>query len=108
MAETVQDFFSDLPNKIDTGKAAGMNAAFQFLITGEGGGEWYAKFTDGEPEAGQGTVDSPNLTLTTSAETWEKIISGQLNGQTAFLTGKLKLKGDMSLGMKLQSIFKLG
>ena len=108
MAETVRDFFSELPNKVDPEKTVGMSAAFQFVITGDGGGEWYAKFADGEQDIGHGTVDSPNLTVTTSAETWEKIISGQLNGQAAFLTGKLKVKGDMSLAMKLPSLFKLG
>ena len=36
------------------------------------------------------------------------LITGKLNGQTAFLTGKLKIKGDMTLAMKLQSVFALG
>ncbi|HOH43646.1 MAG TPA: SCP2 sterol-binding domain-containing protein [Candidatus Hydrogenedentes bacterium] len=36
------------------------------------------------------------------------LVSGKLNGQTAFLTGKLKVKGDMTLALKLQSVFNIG
>jgi putative sterol carrier protein len=56
----------------------------------------------------QGTTENPSITLTASDEDWLKIVSGQLNGQTAFLTGKLKIKGDISLAMKLQSVFAVG
>ena len=46
--------------------------------------------------------------MTATAENWLKIVAGEMGGQTAFLTGKLKIKGDMSLAMKLQSLFQLG
>ncbi|MCL4692852.1 MAG: SCP2 sterol-binding domain-containing protein, partial [Candidatus Hydrogenedentes bacterium] len=52
--------------------------------------------------------ENPSITLTASDEDWMKIVSGQLSGQTAFLTGKLKIKGDVSLAMKLQSVFAVG
>jgi len=108
MADTVEGFFAELNDKVDPSKAAGMNATFQFDITGDGGGQWYVKFTDGQPEIAQGTAENPNITMTADAENWLKIAKGELGGQTAFLTGKLKIKGDMSLAMKLQSVFQLG
>ncbi|GMV99106.1 MAG: hypothetical protein AMXMBFR84_02450 [Candidatus Hydrogenedentota bacterium] len=107
MADSVAQFFSELSSKIDPAKTAGMNSIYQFDISGDNGGQWYVKLADGSVDIVQGTADTPNITLTTTDENWLKIVSGQLNGQTAFLTGKLKIKGDMSLAMKLQSIFKI-
>jgi len=108
MADTVAGFFSELQGKVDPAKISGMNATYQFAITGDGGGEWYVKIADGSAEVIQGTMENPSITLTASDEDWLKIVSGQLNGQTAFLTGKLKIKGDISLAMKLQSVFSVG
>lgn len=105
---SVAEFFSGLESKVDPSKISGMNATYQFVITGDGGGEWYVKLADGKAEVVQGTAENPNITLTASDENWTKIVTGQLSGQTAFLTGKLKIKGDMSLAMKLQSVFALG
>jgi putative sterol carrier protein len=104
MADSVEQFFSELQGKIDPAKTAGMNQTYQFNIEGDGGGNWYVKLTDGQPEVVQGVSDSPNITLTADASNWLDIATGKMNGQTAFLTGKLKIQGDMSLAMKLQSI----
>jgi len=51
---------------------------------------------------GDGEADA---TITTSAETFDKIVSGEQNATTAYMTGKLKIKGDMGAAMKLQKIF---
>lgn len=104
MADSVAGFFTELPNHIDPNKVAGINATYQFVITGDGGGEWAVKIADGKAEVTEGTSENPNITLTTTAENWLAISNGSLSGQTAFLTGKLKIQGDMSLAMKLQSL----
>ncbi len=108
MADTVAGFFSELQGKVDPAKISGMNATYQFSITGDGGGDWYVKIADGQADVSEGTAENPSITLTASDEDWLKIVSGQLSGQTAFLTGKLKIKGDVSLAMKLQSVFSVG
>ncbi|MCC6487628.1 MAG: SCP2 sterol-binding domain-containing protein [Candidatus Hydrogenedentes bacterium] len=107
MADTVAGFFSELQSKVDPAKIAGMNATYQFAISGDGGGDWHVKIADGAAQVLEGIADSPSITLSATADDWLKILSGQLSGQTAFLTGKLKIKGDMSLAMKLQSVFAL-
>lgn len=45
-----------------------------------------------------------DLTLTADAETFQGLQSGEENPQLAFMTGKLKLDGDMGLAMRLDSI----
>lgn len=103
MSGSAEQFFSELPNKIDPSKLTGVNASFQFAITGEGGGDWHVKITDGEPEVGRGQIENPDITLTASDSDWMAIVNGELSGQDAFLTGKLRIEGDMSLALKLQT-----
>ncbi len=105
---TVAEFFDQVAAKVDKSKIAGMNAVYQFNITEEGGGEWNVKVADGELSVAQGTAENPSIVLTMKAADFLDLIAGKLNGQTAFLTGKLKIQGDMTLAMKLQSVFALG
>jgi putative sterol carrier protein len=55
-----------------------------------------------------GKHTSPNITLTMKETDYLDMINGKLNGQMAFMTGKLKIAGDMGLALKLQSLFKQG
>ena len=49
--------------------------------------------------------DAPaDTTMTASADTFEGILDGDINPTSAFMTGKLKVEGDMGLAMKLGSI----
>ena len=104
----VKEFFEAIPGKVNPDKIQGMNSTYQFNITGDNGGDFWVKVADGAAEVGEGTADSSNITLTISDENFEALVTGKLNGQTAFLTGKLKIQGDMTLAMKLQSVFNLG
>lgn len=104
----VADFFTAMPDHVNKEKIQGMNCTYQFNITGDEGGEWSVTVADGGAAVAQGTADSPNITLTLTDENFKDLVSGKLNGQTAFLTGKLKIQGDMTLAMKLQSVFNLG
>jgi len=108
MPSSFQEFFTELPGKIDPKKTAGMNATFQFVSTGEGAGEYYVKIANGETEVVAGKAEKPTIVLTASNADWMAIMNKQMNGQTAFLTGKLKIQGDVTLAMKLESLFNLG
>jgi putative sterol carrier protein len=47
------------------------------------------------------STETPEVTLMMKAEDYAKILKGELNSQMAFMTGKLKFKGDMNFLMKL-------
>jgi putative sterol carrier protein len=55
----------------------------------------------------KGTDPAPKLTLTSDAKDYLDIITGKVNAMSAFSAGKLKLKGDLGLAMKLMNFFKL-
>ena len=49
--------------------------------------------------------DGPaDTTIKTSWDDWQKMAAGELDGMTAFMTGKLKIEGDMSNAMQLQGV----
>ncbi len=87
-------------------KAAGINAKIQFNITGNQGGDWVATIQDQKLSVDPGTTPSPNLTLAADTQDIFKVIGGKLNPMAAFMQGKLQVKGDMSLAMRLVDLFK--
>ena len=97
-----QDFFDTLESRADASKLAGMSNSYLFDIEGEG--EWHVAVADGKITVTKGGGDA-DATISTSGETFAKIVAGEQNPTTAYMTGKLKIKGDMGAAMKLQKIF---
>jgi putative sterol carrier protein len=54
----------------------------------------------------RGKHASPNITITMKESDYLDMVNGKLNGQMAFMTGKLKIAGDMGLALKLQNLFQ--
>jgi putative sterol carrier protein len=102
MAQTVQEFFASLPSRADASKTAGMTNSYVFDI--EGAGVWKVAVDDGSVNVTEGPGDA-DATISASQETFEKIIAGEQNATSAYMTGKLKVKGDMGAAMKLQKLF---
>jgi putative sterol carrier protein len=103
---SVKDVFSGMPASFNAGAAKGINATFQFEITGEGGGSWNVNVKDGTCQVAEGKHASPSVTLTMASETWLGIVNKQVNSIQAFMGGKLKLTGNMMLAQKIQDLFK--
>jgi len=104
---TVKDTFDQMPSRFRADRAAGTNATIQYDISGDGGGTWNAVIKDGTCAVKTGPATSPNLTLQVGAQDWIDMSTGKQNPQMLFMSGKLKLKGDMGLAMKLGSMFSM-
>ena len=98
----VRKFFDGLEARADGSKTAGMNNSYLFDI--EGAGKWTVRVEDGKVNVTEGGEDA-DAVITTTEETFEKIVSGEQNPTSAYMTGKLKVKGDMGAAMKLQKLF---
>jgi len=96
------EFFDTLESRVDASKTAGMNNSFLFEI--EGAGTWKVDVADGKVSVTDGTGDA-DVTIRTSPETFSAIASGEQNPTTAYMTGKLKVEGDMGAALKLQKLF---
>ena len=99
---TAREFFDTLESRADASKTAGMTNSYLFDI--EGAGKWTVSVDDGKVSVTEGG-ENADAVITTSEETFAKIISGEQNPTSAYMTGKLKIKGDMGAAMKLQKLF---
>ena len=88
----------------DPAKMKGVSAVYQFDLSGDNGGVFHAVVDDGKATVVEGAHDSPNITISMTADDFDAMLDGKLNATSAFMAGKLKVKGDMSLAMKLQSL----
>ena len=99
---SAREFFETLETRVDPSRTAGMNNSYLFDI--EGAGTWKVDVTDGKVSVTEGEGDA-DAVISTSEETFEKLTSGDQNPTSAYMTGKLKVKGDMGAAMKLQKLF---
>ena len=103
---TPQEIFDQMAANVNPDAAKGMNSTIQFNLSGDNGGQWYVAVKDGKAEVSKGTAPSANMTLSMTAADYVDMIMGKLNGQMAFMSGKLKIAGDMGLAMKMQTLFR--
>ena len=102
MPASPRDFFESLESRVDSTKAAGLTASYRFEI--DGAGTWHVDVDDGKVSVSENGGDA-DTTISASADTFMKIAKGEQNPTSAYMSGKLKVKGDMGQAMKLQKLF---
>jgi putative sterol carrier protein len=100
--DSPREFFETLDSRVDPSKAAGLTASYRFEI--EGAGNWLVDVDDGKVTVTEDGGDA-DCTISTSSETFMKIASREQNATAAYMSGKLKVAGDMGQAMKLQKLF---
>ena len=81
-----------------------INAVYQFDISGPDGGKWSVDCTAPGGKISAGTAPAARCTVAATDQDFLGILNGKLNPQMAFMSGKLRIQGDMGLAMKLQQI----
>jgi putative sterol carrier protein len=103
MADDPRQFFETLEQRAGgSSKSSGLTATYLFDI--QGSGKWTVRVDNGDVSVQEGG-DTADTTIETSEETFMKIVNGEQNPTSAFMTGKLKVRGDMGQAMKLQQLF---
>lgn len=103
--EDVNGLFPAMVERFIPEKAGDMTATILFDLSGDNGGFYWIEIADGAASTGAGELDAPTMTVKASADDWFAVATGQMNPMQAFMTGKLKILGDMGLAMKMQTIF---
>jgi putative sterol carrier protein len=105
---TVKEYFDTLSSRFVPSAAKGVKAIFQFELAGDGGGTYHVTVDDGVMSVAEGASEAPSATLKMSADNYVKMANGELNGAMAFMSGKLKVSGNVMLAQKMQAIFPQG
>ncbi|MDR5905968.1 SCP2 sterol-binding domain-containing protein [Franzmannia qiaohouensis] len=92
-----------LQQRFDAEAATGMDDVFQFNFSDAD--DYYLVVKDGSLDVQQGEHDDPSVTLSMTTDTLKGVMNGEINGMTAFMTGKLKATGNVMLATKLTSLF---
>jgi putative sterol carrier protein len=95
-----------MPAAFRSDVAEGLSCLYQFDLSGDGGGKWYVDVRNGTLEVGEGERRSPDVTILASALDYVDIAEGRRSPTLALVTGRFKIKGNLSLAMKLEKIFK--
>ncbi|RME02887.1 MAG: sterol-binding protein [Deltaproteobacteria bacterium] len=82
-----------------------INAIYKFDLSGDNGGTWTVDLKS-DPPAVYAEDRDAECTISMKSDDFINLVNGKLNPQMAFMMGKLKIKGDMSLAMKLQNLLK--
>jgi putative sterol carrier protein len=102
---SAKEVFDKVSEIFNADAAKGLDAVFQFDITGDSGGQWNVTVKEGTCQVQQGSHAAPTVTLTMSDETWLAVVNRELNEIQAFMSGKLKLAGDMMLAQRIPELF---
>lgn len=98
--------FDGMQQAFQPEKAAGQSAVVQWDVDApDGTRSRTVHIADGTCKVEPGAADSPRLTLTLTLADFLRFVSGQLDGMQAFMSGKLKLGGDIMLAQTMQSWF---
>ena len=97
----LEEFFLKISQ--NENKIAGVNIKVQYDFSGDNNGKWYAEIVDGKvQEVVEGTIENPTCVFKAKYRNFYRAFAGESNPMTAFMTGKIKLKGDMGVAMKLR------
>ena len=85
--------------------ALAIGAIYKFVLEGEGGGTWIMNLKDDASLTfGDGAAD---CTLSMTAENGVALFEGRVSGEQLFFGNQLRVEGDMSLALRLQSLLTI-
>ncbi len=107
----LDEIFNRMAEHVDPAKIADLDAVIHFVITdapGGGADTYEAVFKDGAVIVNEKpTTDDPKVAITAPPVPFLKLVTGQESGPAMFMTGKLKIKGDLMFASQMASFFAI-
>jgi len=107
MANEIREFLARIPNPIKLENLEDTKALIQITIDGEDGGAWFADVHNNLCEIKEGSVEDPDLSIKAKDQEAKKLLAGELDPMKAYMTGKVRVVGNLMLGLKLLKSLKL-
>ena len=105
MDSTPQEVFDSMRGSFQPAKAKGVHARYQWDLSGPNGGQWWIDVENGTYKMGKGKISNPSVTFIAKDKDWVAICHDQLRGTWAYVTGRLKVRGDQTIARKLGEMF---
>jgi putative sterol carrier protein len=106
MPLTIRDLMlTRMPQAFRPEAAEGITADVQFDFDQDGGGQYVVSIANGQCSVREGTTDHPDASVVTSQNIYLAVAEGRTNVMTAFMSGKLRVLGNIPLLMKFQQVF---
>jgi putative sterol carrier protein len=100
--ESAREFFEALPGRIDPERAGTLDASYRFDI--EGAGSWRLE-ADGERAVVTESDAPADCVIRTDENTFLRIVRGEQSPMGAYMTGKVRVEGDLGLALRLRDVF---
>jgi len=100
----IEAVFGEITKALSEDLVKKTNAVYSFTVTDQGT-EWFLDLKNGSGACGQGASPvSVDASFKMSAANFGKMFAGQLKPTAAFMTGRLKIEGNMGKAMKLEKL----
>lgn len=103
---TTKEIFAQIDQalKADPSRVEAFDCVYQFTLSGDDPGTYQIILKSGKVGAVEGEPETPQCTLEMDSADYKDMIAGNLNGTQAFMSGKLRVQGDIGLAMRLESV----
>ena len=111
--QVLDEIFGRMAEHVEPAQMAGLDAIVHFKILDrpedQGGGydHYEVIFADGGCRASDSSKREPKVTIKVSGVNFLKLAAGKASGPVLFMTGKLRLEGDVMLASRLTSFFRI-
>ena len=99
--ESAQQFFDDLAARADPARARDLSASYRFDIAGQG--SWHVDVENGAVTVTQSS-EPADCVIATDEQTFLAVVRNEQNPMGAFMTGKIRVEGDMGLALRLRDL----
>jgi multimeric flavodoxin WrbA/putative sterol carrier protein len=94
-----------MPQSLNREAARGLDAVVQFDVSGPEAFVAHIRIEDQRASFHEGPAARPSVTIKTPADVWLAVCRGTLDGAQAYMSGKYRVEGDLSLLMRLNELF---
>jgi putative sterol carrier protein len=94
-----------MPLGFDPTAARGLEAVYQFDVSGKAPFQAHLRISGESCSYHEGPAAAPGIVIRTPEDVWTAVAAGELDGQQAFMSGKYTVEGDLSLLLKLKTLF---
>jgi putative sterol carrier protein len=99
-----------IPERVSAQQLRGVNNVVEIRSAGADAGRWRITVKNGEcaveRDASLDTMPLPDLVVEASSDVWQSLITRKLDPEWAYMSGQIRISGDLGLAMRLQSLLR--